>query len=137
MEKHGDHPKDDVKLRPIICFLEGAVHNIFQDYDYAQNVEFLCFSFRFFSYSSLLVLRRSFSSSWWFQIDIHSIYPSICNVWTRHSRVPLSTSRFSSIILKSFVCFFFSICLEFWTSQRIVNQSKSKSISFEIDCLFL
>lgn len=50
MEKHGDHPKDDVKLRPIICFLEGAVHNIFQDYDYAQNVEFLCFSFRFFSY---------------------------------------------------------------------------------------
>ncbi|UJR35645.1 hypothetical protein I4U23_028395 [Adineta vaga] len=36
-EKHGRDSKDDLKLRPITCFLEGAIHNILLHYDDAQN----------------------------------------------------------------------------------------------------
>ncbi|CAF0814161.1 unnamed protein product [Adineta ricciae] len=37
IEKHGQDSKDDGKLRPITCFLEGAIHNIIHDFDNAEN----------------------------------------------------------------------------------------------------
>jgi len=38
IEKHGRDSKDDNKLRPITCFLEGAIENILLHFDEAQNV---------------------------------------------------------------------------------------------------
>jgi hypothetical protein len=38
VEKHGQNSKDDTKLRPIVCFLEGAIHHILIHIDNAQNV---------------------------------------------------------------------------------------------------
>ena len=38
IEKHGRDSKDDTKLRPITCFLEGAIHNIIHNFDDAENV---------------------------------------------------------------------------------------------------
>jgi tetratricopeptide (TPR) repeat protein len=37
VEKHGRDSKDDSKLRPITCFIEGAIHNILVQVDDAQN----------------------------------------------------------------------------------------------------
>jgi hypothetical protein len=42
VENHGQDSKDDNKLRPISCFIEGAIHNILLHVDDAQNV---CFPF--------------------------------------------------------------------------------------------
>jgi hypothetical protein len=45
VEKHGRDSKDDSKLRPITCFIEGAIHNILVQVDDAQNVCFSCIKF--------------------------------------------------------------------------------------------
>jgi len=45
VENHGQDSKDDNKLRPIVCFIEGAIHNILLHYDDAQNV--MCYYFVF------------------------------------------------------------------------------------------
>jgi hypothetical protein len=37
---HGQDSKDDTKLRPITCFIEGAIHHILIHIDDAQNVRF-------------------------------------------------------------------------------------------------
>ncbi|CAF0945390.1 unnamed protein product [Adineta steineri] len=37
VENHGQDSKDDQKLRPITCFLEGVIHNILYHYDDALN----------------------------------------------------------------------------------------------------
>jgi hypothetical protein len=38
IEKHGQNPKDDTKLRPIVCLIEGIIQNILLHFDEAQNV---------------------------------------------------------------------------------------------------
>ncbi len=40
MEKHGQDSKDDAKLRPITCFIEGAIHHILLQIDDAESVWF-------------------------------------------------------------------------------------------------
>jgi hypothetical protein len=55
VEKFGQDSNDDSKLRPITCFIEGAIHHILLQIDDAQNVGFsflplICF------YENLLVL---------------------------------------------------------------------------------
>jgi hypothetical protein len=54
VEKHGDDPKDDQKLRPITCFMEGAIHNILLHYDDAQNVCFLLTEISYFIFDIVL-----------------------------------------------------------------------------------
>lgn len=38
VDKYGQDSKDDSKLRPIVCFIEGAIHHILLHLDDAQNV---------------------------------------------------------------------------------------------------
>ena len=54
VERHGDDPKDDQKLRPITCFLEGAIHNILLHYEEAQNVCFLLAEINYFIFDIVL-----------------------------------------------------------------------------------
>lgn len=124
MEKHGDHPKDDVRLRPIICFLEGAVHNILQDYNYAQNVEFLIYwktLFPFVSFSEFKCYEEALA-----RVDDSKL------IFTRYI-LPFATCELGIIeyLFRQvekfrfeflFCNFFFR--LEYRTSQRIANKSK-------------
>ena len=55
VESHGYDSKDDHKLRPINCFIEGAIHNILLHYDDAQNV---CFLFLIFDNRTLAFYFR-------------------------------------------------------------------------------
>lgn len=54
VETHGQDSKDDIKLRPIICFIEGAIHNILIHIDDAQNV--CIFSFEFYNSYIYIIL---------------------------------------------------------------------------------
>ena len=56
IEKHGQDSKDDAKLRPITCFLEGAIHNIIHDFDDAENVCLLVYDLRILHTYDILVL---------------------------------------------------------------------------------
>jgi len=50
VENHGQDSKDDNKLRPISCFIEGAIHNILLHIDDAQNVCFFFFLIFYYLY---------------------------------------------------------------------------------------
>lgn len=53
IEMFGRNSKDDNKLRPIICLIEGAIHNILLQYDDAQNVGLDAWWIHRFSFSPL------------------------------------------------------------------------------------
>ena len=53
IERHGENSKDDNKLRPIVCLIEGAIHNILLHSDDAQAVRI---DFNFFDHIGVFLL---------------------------------------------------------------------------------
>ena len=85
IETHGRNPKDDIKLRPIICLIEGAIHNILLNYDDAQNVSLNLCLIRRLSFS--LLHLHSATKKRWLEQKIQNWLSLVTSHHSRHANL--------------------------------------------------